>query len=284
MFSYTYSGFADEIHPATDKQMDAFESLGIRFIELRGLSGKNISELTKEEAIEIKKAFDKRGFGVSAIGSPVGKTEITAPNDVEVAKLKHIIELANIFETKMIRIFSPYIPENEPAKKYRDIVLRRVQEYTDVVKGTDILLLHENEGGYIYGQAPENCLDIVESIGSPNLKVIYDPGNFAYAGFDAWEAYKLLENYIEHVHIKDSQGNETVVPAGEGKVQYPQILRALKEKERHYYFVHEPHLADFAGLSSFDKNSFEKRQGDPYDLFRMAYEKFDRIVKESLID
>jgi len=277
---YTYAGFADEIDMDVRVQMDAFERIGMRHIELRGVNGKNISEVTIEEAKEIKKAFDERGFGVSGIGSPVGKTMYSEDNAPEVEKLRHIIRLAQIFETPYIRVFSPFLPEGEDPKKYRDISLSRVNAYAEAAKGEGVILVHENEGGFIYGQSPENCLDIVESIGSPCLKVLFDPGNFAYAGFDALHAYELLKPYIEHVHIKDSKGKETVVPAGDGIVQYAEILPRLKTHGRHFFLTHEPHLADCAALQAVDGNSFEKMEGEPEDLFRLAYEKFDKIVKE----
>ncbi len=277
---YTYAGFADEIDMDIRAQIEGFENIGMRHIELRGVNGKNIAEVTEAEAVEIKKLFDEKGFGVSAIGSPVGKTEVSAPNGPEVEKLRHIIRLAGIFETKYIRVFSPFLPEGDDPKQYRDVVMRRMQEYVDAAKGADVLLLHENEGGYIYGQAPENCLDIIETIGSPQLQVIFDPGNFVYAGFDALGAYHILKPYIEHVHIKDSAGKDSVVPVGEGKVQYVEILQELKKRNRHFYLVHEPHLADCAALAAVDNNNFKKMEGTPTALFSLAYTNFERIMQK----
>ncbi len=278
---YTYAGFADEIDMDIRAQIDGFKEIGMRYIELRGVNGKNISEISVEEAREIKKLMENEGFGVSAIGSPVGKTEVSAPNTPEVEKLRHIIRLAEIFETRYVRVFSPFLPEEDAPEKHRDTVMRRMQEYVDAARGMDVLLLHENEGGYIYGQAPENCRDIVETIGSAQLKVIFDPGNFVYAGFDALEAYHILKPYIEHVHIKDSAGKDSVVPAGNGKVQYVEILRELKKLDRHFFLTHEPHLADCAALAAVDNNSFEKMEGTPTELFRLAYDNFEKIMRRA---
>lgn len=277
---YTYAGFADEIDMGIRAQIEGFKNIGMRHIELRGVNGKNIAEVTEEEAKEIKKMFDEKGFGVSAIGSPVGKTEVSDPNGPEVEKLRHIIRLANIFETKYIRVFSPFLPEGDAPEKYRDTVMHRMQDYVDAARGANVMLLHENEGGYIYGQAPENCLDIVETIGSAQLQVIFDPGNFVYAGFDALEAYHILKPYIEHVHIKDSAGKDSVVPVGEGKVQYVEILQELKKRNRHFYLVHEPHLADCAALAAVDNNNFKKMEGTPAALFAMAYANFEKIMQK----
>ena len=40
------SGFSDEISPDFDKQMQVISQLGMKYIEIRGVDGKNITELT----------------------------------------------------------------------------------------------------------------------------------------------------------------------------------------------------------------------------------------------
>ena len=49
------SGFADEINPLMDVQLRVLNDLGIRFIELRGVDGNNITSLTLEETEALKK-------------------------------------------------------------------------------------------------------------------------------------------------------------------------------------------------------------------------------------
>jgi hypothetical protein len=44
-------------------------------------------------------------------------------------------------------------------------------------KGHDAVLLHENEKE-IYGDIPARCPDVVESIGSDQLRLAWDPANF----------------------------------------------------------------------------------------------------------
>ena len=53
------SAFADEIDMDLTTQMDVLDTHGIKHIEMRGVNGKNISEVTVEEAIEIKKQLDE---------------------------------------------------------------------------------------------------------------------------------------------------------------------------------------------------------------------------------
>ena len=98
--AFTYSGFADEIDKNIDIQMNVFDEMGIKFIETRGINGTNVSSLTLDQAKTVKKEFDRRGFKVSALGSPIGKIQITDPFDEEIERFKHTLEIAKIFETK----------------------------------------------------------------------------------------------------------------------------------------------------------------------------------------
>ena len=66
MSKFILSAFADEICDDLDGQMDALDRHGIKFIELRGVDGKNVSSLTVEEAEGIRRRMEARGFAVSA--------------------------------------------------------------------------------------------------------------------------------------------------------------------------------------------------------------------------
>ena len=46
--------FADEADPQLDGQIEALKANGISLLEIRGVDGKNISQITPAEAKEIK--------------------------------------------------------------------------------------------------------------------------------------------------------------------------------------------------------------------------------------
>ena len=75
------SGFADEISPDLQTQLDTLDQLGIRFLELRGVWGKNVLDLSQQELQQVKSELDRRGIGVSAIGSPIGKVKLEDVDD-----------------------------------------------------------------------------------------------------------------------------------------------------------------------------------------------------------
>lgn len=54
MGKFIISGFADEIDEKIDKQFEHLNKLGIGYFEPRGIDGKNISELSEDEAKLLK--------------------------------------------------------------------------------------------------------------------------------------------------------------------------------------------------------------------------------------
>ena len=64
---------------------------------------------------------------------------------------------------------------------------------------------------------------------SPKLGLVFDTGNFIYAGEDALESLAHLSEHIDHVHLKDrvSPTDMRCVPAGTGCVPIQQIVHTL---------------------------------------------------------
>ena len=103
MYKFILSGFADEIHPNLDVQMEALKKLRISHIEMRGVNGKNLSDCTLEEAAAIKKELDNNGFSLSSIGSPIGKIKITEDFEPHFEKFLHVLELAKLMNAQIGR-------------------------------------------------------------------------------------------------------------------------------------------------------------------------------------
>lgn len=73
MSKFIISGFADEIDSSTDIQFKTIKSLNISYFEPRGIDGKNIADLSEEEARALREKMDRYGVNASSVGSPVGK-------------------------------------------------------------------------------------------------------------------------------------------------------------------------------------------------------------------
>ena len=248
---FTLAGFADEISPELDVQLDTLQELSLRYLELRGVWDKNVLDLDDGEAQQIKAALDERGIKVSAIGSPIGKIKIDDPFEPHLEAFDRALQLAEYFGAPYIRMFSFYVPEGEAAA-YRSQVMERLRALLERAKGHPVTLLHENESR-IYGDVPTRCLDILETLASPQLRMTFDPANFVMCGVKPYtEAYVLLKDHIEYLHIKDAISAERrIVPAGQGDGEVRQVLSALQARGYDGFASLEPHLARAGAFSGF---------------------------------
>jgi len=255
MSNFILSAFADEIDENLKIQMDVLEEFGISHIEMRGVNGRNLTQHSIDEVKEIKRQLDDRGFRISAIGSPIGKIKITDPFLPHLDLFKHTMEIANILETKYIRIFSFFIPKGSDPQEYRNEVIDRLGKFMDAAKGSGLILLHENEKD-IYGDTAERCLDLLTTLKNGSFKATFDPANFVQCDVETYPAaYELLKDYIEYVHIKDAlYCDHSVVPSGQGDGKVKEILTALDEKGFEGFLSLEPHLGHFKGFSDLEQH------------------------------
>jgi len=240
------SAFADEVTDDFLKQVKYLVKEDVGYIEPRFINKKNIMDLNKHQLNEAKKMMQDHGLKVSAIGSPIGKVRLDEPFEPHLDKFKHAVELALLFETPYIRMFSYYAPEGQNIDDYRDQVMERMAAKVEVLKDVDITMVHENEAN-IYGHTAEHCVDIVETINSPKLRLVYDPANFVWGEKitdNVESCWPLMKPYVVHVHIKDWKlGAKDVgsIP-GEGDGQIKELLAELAALNYDGCLTMEPHL------------------------------------------
>jgi len=271
---FILSAFADEIDTSLTTQMDILEQHDIKYIEMRGVNGKNLVQHSLDEVKEIKRQLDDRGFKISAIGSPIGKIKITDDFQPHLDLFKHTLEIANMLETQYIRMFSFFMPAGENPDLYRDEVMKRWHEFIKAAEGFGVVLLHENEKD-IYGDIAERCLDLLKTMNCSYMKAIIDPANFVQCNVETYpHAYNLLKNYVVYLHIKDAAAsNKRVVPSGYGDGRVKEILQELYNNGFAGFLSLEPHLGSFHGFAELEPNSKanELPEGGPKQFAIAAY-------------
>jgi len=239
------SAFADEVADGFLEQVKYLAAERVGYIEIRFVNKKNIMDLTDDELNVAKKQMTDYGLKVSAIGSPIGKVKIDEPFGPHLDKFKHAVELALFFEAPYIRMFSYYAPEGQNIDDYRDQVMKRMAAKVEIIKNIDVIMVHENETD-IYGHTAENCVDIVKTINSPKLRLVYDPGNFVWGQKttdNVTTCWPLMKPYVSHIHIKDWKVGEDIgsIP-GEGDGQIRELLAELAAINYDGCLTMEPHL------------------------------------------
>ena len=250
---FTLSGLGDEIDPDIDTQLRVMAETDLRHLELRGIEETNVLDLSPAQIERIHRAIDEYGFGISAIASPIGKIDITEDFDPHLERFERAIELADEFDAEYIRLFSYYYPEDDDPNDWRDEVMRRMERKVERAERAGVTLVHENERD-IYGDVPERCRDIIETVDSPNLRALFDPANFVVDDIEVYpHAYEELAEYIEYLHVKDAAFADGVEiePAGEGDADIPEVIEALIEDEYEGFASLEPHLAHAGAEGGF---------------------------------
>lgn len=253
------SGFSDEISEKISEQFRVLNKLGIEYFEPRGIDGKNISTLSDEELAALKQTMDEYGIKASSIGSPIGKVKITDDFDEHFEVFKRVVVAAKTLGTRYIRMFSFFHEGGDSwTDDERAAVLCRLRKMLDYAKQQDVILLHENEKE-IYGDTAERCLDLMKELSCDNFRAVFDPANFVQCGVDTKAAYEMLAPYIEYMHIKDAKFEDgSVTPAGYGDANVEYVLSKLFANGYDGFLSLEPHLGNFAGLSSLENGDIMK--------------------------
>jgi len=272
---WTLSGFADEISPDLNEQCRVASGLGLRYIEVRSAWGVNILDLDDDQLATMKKTLADHDIKVSSIGSPIGKIFIDEDFAPHLERMRHAAEVAHFLGAPYIRIFSFFIRPGEDPDEHRAEVIERMRALARVAEEADVILLHENEKE-IYGDIPRRCLDIVRSVGSPHLRLAWDPANFVQVGVKPYtDGYASLRPHVEYVQIKDALAADgTVVPAGEGDGELARTIRALRHDGFDGFFSLEPHLAMGHATGGFSGP----------DLFTTAWRAFTGLLAAEEIE
>ncbi|MBO5223772.1 MAG: sugar phosphate isomerase/epimerase [Clostridia bacterium] len=256
--------FADESSGKLDGQIDALLRNNIPYLEIRGVDGKNVADLTEEEAKAIYEKLSANGLAVWSIGSPLGKVNVDVNFDEYLKKVEHVCKIANILQAKQIRCFSFF-----KAYENREKVLEYMKKMVDVGAKYGILMCHENEKD-IYGDTLERTVDILDNV--KGLECVYDPANFLQVGeSDSNKTLDALHSRAHYFHIKDViSATGELVPAGEGDGNIDKLVANIKDDK---VLTLEPHLAIFDSYKSIDDTEMKNKY-----VFSSNEEAFDCAV------
>src|SRR3954454_2840932 len=240
------SACSDEISTDLAVALDVLKREEIQYVDLRRVGGKdsdcNVVEVTDDQAAELHKMILRRGFTVTALSTPIGKTPITDDFAFEEARFARALELAQRFGAPFIRVFSFYVAEENAAASW-DEAVRRLGHLCEMARPYGITLAHENEEGGFCAWRPSECLALHQAL-PDNFRAVFEPCSFVVVGYDALsEALPLLRPYTAYVHVRDTRrGTTEYSVVGEGDVRWRQILADLQAHDFQGYVTLEPHL------------------------------------------
>ena len=251
---FALSAFGDEIVVDFEGQLLCLRNLNVGWVDLRAAWGVGVLHLDDEMVARVHQLCHQYGIKIACVGSPVGKSPIAAPLEVELANLERIFRIAECVGTRMIRVFSFYPPKGTAESGYDallDEATSRLRRMTELARRDGFRLVLENEKGLV-GDTVARCHVLMSALGGADLGFAWDTANFVQVGEAQLveRGWPLLGAYVEHVHVKDAflaDGKVCVAGAGEGQMR--ELLAALRDRGYRGFLALEPHLT-IAGHSS----------------------------------
>ena len=121
------------------------------------------------------------------------------------------------------------MPESGFSQEQREAARKRIAAFAARVaaKGYTVMVEdYDNRRSLSYNAERIDSLFMA----SKDLGIVFDTGNFLFAGDDTKAQYEHFRSKIGHVHLKDRMApdNMACVPAGEGCLPVKEIIRNLK--------------------------------------------------------
>ena len=240
------AGIGDEAAEDLTGQIAAVRALGWRRIELRNIDGAAVADLPEARVKDLAGRLRDAGLDVVCLASRIGNwaRPVTAPFDDDRAELHALLTRCALLNCRYVRVMS-YPNDGLPPRQWAARVLDRLTRLARDAEQAGVTLLHENCAGWA-GEDPHRMLRLVEEVGSPALRLLFDTGNGVPYGYDARAVLERIAPHVAHVHVKDARrtahGVRYVLP-GEGDAAVTDCLELLLDSGYRGAFSLEPHLA-----------------------------------------
>ena len=251
MSNFNIGIMADSLKLGFAESMKKARELGADGVQIYATHGEMAPEnLTPALIAEKRRIIEDNGLVVSALcGDLEGHGfQIAEDNIWKVEKSKRIVDLALELGSKIVTTHIGVIPdEKNDTYKIMQAACNELAEYADSVGAS-----------FAVETGPEKAVmlkEFLDSLSARGVKVNLDPANLVMVtGDDPIQAVYTLKDYIVHTHAKDgiklkesdrheiygffAQGGIgdlriweyfTEVPLGEGNVNFPKYLAALKD-------------------------------------------------------
>ncbi len=212
------------------------------------------SALTPGFALYLKRIFAQNQLDVAVLGCYLN---LANPNEESLRKITHRY-MAHIRFASLLGVGVVGTETGAPNEAYQfEEACRSEEALQTFIKNVRPVVEYAEKMGVIFAIEPvakhivwnpKRAREVLDTIGSPNLQIIFDPVNLLdihnYQDREAIiaEAIELLGDDIAMVHIKDfivKDGELVSVAAGTGEMDYTQIIRFIKTKKPYIHVTLE---------------------------------------------
>lgn len=226
------SVITDEISQDLERALALAREFGLEGVDIRSVWDRRIHELAEADLERLRAMVEGAGLRVAALAPPFLKCPIDSLADWEahLAILERTIAAAHRLGTRLVRGFT-FWRQGDLATHWPTIVAR-YREIAPLVERAGIVLAVENEPSCLIGTV-EPLVRLLEAVGSPNIRALWDPANgFVDGELPTRAVYEQVRPYLVHMHLKDGRrgpdGRYEHTVVGEGQIDYITLFRWLE--------------------------------------------------------
>ncbi|HKB11143.1 MAG TPA: sugar phosphate isomerase/epimerase [Vicinamibacterales bacterium] len=201
--------------------LEVFGRLGLRDVDL------NLHHLLeKGEAVaDVVAAAARNSLRLRVVSGGWCDFYDRAPKVQETfASVARQVAIANALSVDYLRLFFGRLSRADYVPAARQTIVANLLRLSDA--HPHITFVFENHDGASLD--PEVTIEVLGLVARPNIRMNFDPINFAKAGVDPMAALTGVRQFVSHVHLKGLERGE-YCEFGEGDVDLTPVLQALVE-------------------------------------------------------
>jgi L-ribulose-5-phosphate 3-epimerase len=225
--------------------LDIAASTGVKGVQLWAVDGAEtqcvldpVRCATPPQRQKVRKACVSRGLAISGLCAQLhgpntmgGFGEDDAGLEARLDKTRKVLRMAAELDAPIVTTHIGPVPADSNTSQYARYLKSLISVLRDAEKVGAYLAMETGQ------EAPGVMKQLIEDVGSPNLKVNFDPANMLDHG--VLESLALLAPHIVHTHAKDKHATTGRPTVGQGRVPWTDYIAALKNQKYEGWFAIE---------------------------------------------
>lgn len=262
LFSVSYAGYWGQHRLDLPHFFRKAAALGYAAVEIGG-KRPHLSPLDTDEGVlaELRAAAQTAGIEIATIAAytdfTAGRATPEVPHvELQLAYVDRLSSMARALGAKIVRVFSGYSPEAASHQADWDKCVKALSEAASLAADRGVTLGLQNH--HDLGLAVDAYEMLLDDVGHPNLKAMFDPWSAALIGDDLYRAalrlaprmvqttladYVRIDRYAYEPSLVNYRRLEPAmvraVPIGEGFIDFQAFFAGLKEGGFQGYVAYE---------------------------------------------